>query len=133
MRYILTTTWIWLLLATSAGIGQPAADMSQLRQLNRAGEQELRNLQQPPGYPVPALSRDQQLMRQRLNVQQNTEQQMLQERQRRELLLLNHRAGMPVAPGWQLRLEAINRQRQFWLQQQNQMNRFRGQQGRWIR
>lgn len=84
-------------------------------------------MQQPPATeeevsdPVPYS-----VQRQR-DRQQQSEQRVLQESQRRELLLLNRRARTAQPPYRPSRLDGIGRQRQFQLEQQHQLNRFRMQ------
>jgi len=105
----------------------PIASLPQLMQLNRANQERLRDIQQSPATeeqvsePVPYS-----VQRQR-DRQQQSEQRVLQESQRRELLLLNRRARTAEPPYGPSRLDGIGRQRQFQLEQQHQLNRFRMQ------
>jgi hypothetical protein len=118
------------LFLTSQVIAQPpAASASELTKMNRANQAALRRIQQPPGY-LGAKERAQvNAAQQRLDRQQQGEQRLLQERQRRQVLQLNRRARMPfpVQPSYVPR--SIDMQRRFRLQQQYQLNRFRGQRG----
>jgi len=120
MRFALRTLFLGLLLSPPALCAEAAGEMPQLQQLNRASQQELRNIQEPP---------DQNPQVEQLNRVQNTEQQVLQESQRREVLMQKQRAKVAPATGRPHRLQAIDRQTRFRLQQQNQLNRFRIQQG----
>lgn len=105
----------------------PIASLPQLMQLNRANQERLRDIQQSPATeeevsePVPYS-----VQRQR-DRQQQSEQRVLQESQRRELLLLNRRARTAEPRYGPSRLDGIGRQRQFQLEQQHQLNRFRMQ------
>lgn len=105
----------------------PIANLPQHMQLNRANQERLRDIQQSPATeeevsePVPYS-----VQRQR-DRQQQSEQRVLQESQRRELLLLNRRARTAEPPYGPSRLDGIGRQRQFQLEQQHQLNRFRMQ------
>jgi len=113
--------------------GDPAANLSQtqLMQLNRASQQELRNIQGQPFGTGKAESGQQQSATRQLNRQQDLEQQALQERQRKDLLMQNARARTTKSPGLAPSLQAIQRQQQYRHQQRGQLNRFRVQQGRY--
>jgi hypothetical protein len=116
-----------LLSASPVKADPPIASLPQLMQLNRANQERLRDIRQSPATeeevsePVPYSVR-----RQR-DRQQQSEQRVLQESQRRELLLLNRRARAAGPPYGPSRLDGIGRQRQFQLEQQHQLNRFRMQ------
>lgn len=121
--------WIVVGLAsvTCAFAGPPPGNIGQLQQLNRESEATLRTIQRPAGprrlvEKPPAIQK-------RLDRQQRQDQQWLQERQRRELLILNHRARTDTRPGLPYSLQGINAQGRFQRQQQNQLNRFRLQRG----
>ena len=109
-----------LLVSTSALCEQTGTELPQLMQLNRSSQQELRNIQGTPEKGDPQVNQ--------LNRRQTTEQQVLQENQRREVLMHKQRAKVAPATGRPQRLQAIDRQSQFRVQQQNQLNRFRIQQ-----
>ena len=115
-----------LLLAPPTLANPPPGDTAQLERHNRANEAILGGIQSPPG-PMGAARQDAQ--QRQLNRKQQTEQRQLQERQRRDLLRLNQRARTSVRPGVPYSQQGIHLQRQFQLQQQNQLNRFRIQQG----
>ncbi|MGB5611552.1 MAG: hypothetical protein WBM67_02735 [Sedimenticolaceae bacterium] len=123
--YRCLSTWFCLTLALPVHADEAAAGMSELMQLNRSSQQQLKTIQDSPGR-VDAAQREPGA--DQLDRQQVVEQQMLQERQRRELLMQNQRArtgadtGLPPGP------QSIQQQ-QFRRQQQNQLNRFRIQQG----
>lgn len=106
---------------------------SQLLQLNRESQQQLREVQRPPPFPLGKPARSGEPDPKQLDRQQQIEQRSLQERQRRDLLLLQNRARRTDGPDAAQRLKAIDQQRQFRLQQQQQLNRFRTQQGGRIR
>mgnify|MGYP001828773799 FL=1 len=116
-----------LLSASPEKADPPIASLPQQMQLKRANQERLRDIQQSPATeeevsePVPYSVR-----RQR-DRQQQSEQRVLQESQRRELLLLNRRARAAGPPYGPSRLDGIGRQRQFQLEQQHQLNRFRMQ------
>lgn len=116
-----------LMLNASAVAAPPPANIGQLQQLNRANENALEDIQQRldtrPSTERPSTAQ------RLLNRQQRTNQQMLQERQRRQLLLLNHQSRIDTRPGPPYSLRGIDMQRRFQRQQQNQLNRFRLQQG----
>ncbi len=119
-----------VMLVAPAAVAEPLpGSVPQQMQLNRERQQELREIQRPPPFPLATPSDAEQLTRERLNRKQQVDQQSLQEGQRRDLLFLNHRAHRNIDPEGRLRLEAIDQQRQFRLQQQHQLNRFRTQQG----
>ena len=128
MRLTLPIFWLGLVSSAPAICEDAVAEMPQLQQLNRASQQQLRDIQdasEQPGALKP-LVKDPQL--EQLNRKQNTEQQVLQEGQRREVLMQGQRAKVAPSPGRPYRLQAIDRQSQFRLQQQYQLNRFRTQQ-----
>jgi len=120
MHFTLRTLCLGLLLSAPALSDEAVGEMLQLLQLNRASQQELGNIQEP-AHQNPQVEQ--------LNRRQNTEQQVLQESQRREVLMQKQRAKVAPATGRPHRLQAIDRQTQFRLQQRNQLNRFRIQQG----
>lgn len=122
-----------LFLAPPSGAEPLPGSVPQQMQLNRERQQELREIQRPPPFPLATPSDAEQLQRERLNRKQQIDQQSLQEGQRRDLLFLNHRAHRNTDPEGRLRLEAIDQQRRFRLQQQRQLNRFRSQQGYRVR
>ena len=135
MRRTLPLHWLCLGLAfcVPAFSEETVVNMPQLMQLNRASQQELRDIQSAPRPSDEALSPSRPWRsgsRSRsLDRQQQVEQGTLQEGQRREVLMENQRAKTVPSTGFPRRLEAINQQRQYRLQQQNQLNRFRAQQG----
>ena len=118
-----------ILVVPSSGAEQLPGSVPQQMQLNRESQQELREIQRPPPFPLATPSDTEELEQQRLNRKQQVDQQSLQEAQHRDRLFLNHRAHRNSDPEGRLRLEAIDQQRQFRLQQQHQLNRFRTQQG----
>jgi hypothetical protein len=128
-RLLPTTLCIGLLLASSVLAGPPPGNIGQLQQLNQANEAELANIQRPSTPKPQRLTEKPSAAQQRLDRQQRTDQRMLQERQRRELLILNHRSRIDTRPGLPYSLRGLNLQGQFQRQQQNQLNRFRLQQG----
>ena len=105
----------------------------QLLQLNRESQQQLREVQRPAPFPLGKPSGSGASDPKQLDRQQQIEQRSLQERQRRDLLLLQNRARRTEGPDAGQRLKAIDQQRQFRLQQQQQLNRFRTQRGTRIR
>ena len=131
MRTNLSLACLWLLLCSPAFADETVADMPQLMQLNRASQQELRNIQSAPAPADPALApkRPWRSEPRSLDRQQQLEQGTLQENQRRELLMRNQRAKAAPGTGYPRRLDAIDRQSQFRMQQQNQLQRFRAQRG----
>lgn len=130
MRFIVGLLAASLSCGPAVWADEPAGQTSQLQQLNRASRQELKTIQGQAGQPATLPGPGERLARDRLNRQQEAAQERLQESQRRELLIQNHRARTgPPTPGWQPRLDAIHRQQQFQLQQQYQLNQFRMQQG----
>ena len=103
--------------------GPPPGDLGQLQQMNRASEATLRNIQRPSASS-PTLKN--QMNRQKsLDRRQRADLQRLQERQRRELLLLNHRARTGTISGASHSSRGIDMQRRFQQQQQYQLNRYR--------
>jgi len=129
MTPVRTILLLAMLFAVCGYAAEPVGEMSQLMQLNQASEQELWWMQRP-ATPIPALpTTAEQHYARELQRQQRLEQRQLQESQRREVLLQRHRAPISGIPEARQRLDAINRQRQFQLQQQNQLNRFRTQPG----
>jgi hypothetical protein len=97
--------------------------MAQLQQLNRANEAALREIQRPSRPPWTI--QQQSIMEKYLDRRQQADQRWLQERQRRELLLLNQRARTSAPPALPHSLEGIHLQLRFQQEQQNQLNRFR--------
>ena len=91
--------------------------------LNQASQQELANIQSRAGVPVGERPRHQAHMRKRIDQQRRIAQRLLQERQRRELVLLKHRNRAPYRGSRPLVNPAVQ-QRQFKLQQQTQLRRF---------
>lgn len=128
MRPIVATFCLFLLASLPAHGEQGVAEMPQLQQLNRASQQQLRGIQGNNGVPEKAWPPEQQEQSRSLNRHQLTEQQRLQETQRRNLIMEKERARTAPA-GRSERLNAIDRQSRFRVQQQNQLNRFRIQQG----
>ena len=129
MRRTLTLPWLSLLLSAAVPGDEAPGAMPQLMQLNRASQQELADIQDRAARPEAAPS-TRPAEAERLNRRQHTEQTLLQEDQRREVLMQKQRARVAPAGGRPHRLRAIDRQSRFRLQQQHQLNRFRGQQGR---
>ncbi len=124
MRLAPFVIWTAAALLASPCRAEPVEGLPQQLQLDRASQQELWYLQQPSDDPQAAPSLDQRQARERLYRQQRVEQQMLQERQRRQLLLEHQRDSIRNVPPEQRRLDAIQRQRQFQLEQQRQLQRF---------
>ena len=111
------------ILTFSALADPPPGNLGQLQQLNRASEATLRNIQRPSASSPTVKN---QMNRQKsLDRRQRANLQRLQERQRRELLLLNHRArtGTNLGPAHSLR--GIDIQRRFQREQQYRLNRYR--------
>jgi hypothetical protein len=123
--FITALVWIFLLPGMPVHADEAAAGMSQLMQLNRSSQQQLKTIQDSPDR-VDAAQREPGA--DQLDRQQVVEQQMLQERQRRELLMRNQRARTGEDSGLPQGGQALQQQ-QFRRQQQNQLNRFRIQQG----
>jgi hypothetical protein len=116
-------------MAVSAHGAEPVGEMPQLMQLNRASQQELRVIQsKPPSTGISGAVAGEGGAKQ-LNRKQRLEQRELQEQQRRRLLMEKQRAKTVNQSPQSRRLDAIGRQSQFRQQQQNQLNRFRIQQG----
>ncbi len=113
---------------SAAFAAPPPGDVSQLQQLNRSSDASLDYLQRPTGAPSSSIPQKPDAQR-RLDSRQRAQQHWLQERQRRELLMLNQRARINPNPALPYRLQGIDMQRRFQLQQQNQLNRFRLQHG----
>ena len=128
MRSIFAVFWLYLLVCLPVFGEQGVAEMPQLQQLNRTSQQQLRGIQGNAGVPEKAWPPDPQAQSESLNRRQLTEQQRLQETQRRTLMMEKQRARSAPA-GRSERLNAIDRQSRFRMQQQNQLNRFRVQQG----
>ncbi len=129
MRQLLALSLLWLS-SSLAAAGEPAvAEMPQLMQLNRASQQQLRSIQGNAGVPEQAWPPGSQVQSGSVDRHQITEQQRLQEAQRRTLIMHRQRARTTPASGSSERLGAIERQGRFRLQQQNQLHRFRLQQG----
>lgn len=113
-------------LAADQPAAQPAADQLRLQQLNREHQQQLEQLQRPPGpgYPPPL---DDRTARDRLNYQQQTEQRRLQDAQQRQQSGLQHRSKVaPATP--RNPVPGLIQQQQFRQQQQQQLQQFRLQQ-----
>lgn len=127
MRLIVATFCLYLLASLPAHGEQGVAEMPQLQQLNRTSQQQLRDLQGNAGVPEKTWPPSQQAQSRSLNRHQISEQQQLQETQRRNLIMEKQRARTAPA-GRSERLNAIDRQSRFRVQQQNQLNRFRIQQ-----
>ena len=127
VRKLCTMVCGGLVLASSALANPPPGNTMQLQQLNRANEAALRNIQRPPVQPRKAQRQSD--TRKHLDRQQQAEQRRLQDRQHRDLLMLNQRARTSARPGVPYPLQGIEMQRRFRLQQQNQLNRFRLQRG----
>jgi hypothetical protein len=118
---------VGLAMASTVLAAPPPGSPGQLQQLNRANEAALRAIQRRSEAPrtiEPERPREKQL-----NRQQQADQRLLQERQRRQLLLLNHRARTSARPGLPNSLRGINLQRRFQQEQRIQLNRFRLQRG----
>ena len=128
MRTIVAVFLLCLSACLPAIADQGVAEMPQLQQLNRASQQQLRDIQGNAGVPEKAWPPNPQAPSESLNRRQLTEQQRLQETQRRTLMMEKQRARTAPA-GRSERLNAIDRQSRFRLQQQNQLNRFRVEQG----
>lgn len=126
-----TAICIAALLIAPPSLAEPIGDMSQLMQLNQSSQEALWWMQAPRRQVPGDQSLDQRHAHERLYRQQQMEQQLLQEGQRRELLLRNERARITGVPDSRQRLDAIHRQRQFQQQQWHQLNGFRGHPGRW--
>ncbi len=114
-----------LLSAPPVSADPPIASLPQLMQLNRANQETLRDIQQSPATEEETFEPVPYAVRRQRDRQQQSEQRVLQEGQRRELLLLNRRARTAEPPRGPSRLDGIGRQRQFQLEQQYQLNRFR--------
>jgi len=125
MRITLPPPWLCLVLSMPAFGEDAPGSMPQLIQLNRASQQELRDIQNPPELPGTAQPPPREPHTEQLHRRQDTEQQALQESQRREVLMRKQRAKVAPSAGTPYRLDAINSQRQYRMQQQNQLNRFR--------
>ena len=129
VRYVSSIALGCLLAAVPVFADPVAGEMSQQMQLNQASQQELYRIQNPAGAARPIAEPGQQPSQRQLDRQQQGEQQMLQESQRRQTLLRSHRSGAVTPPSAQNSLEGLSQQRQFELQQQYQLNRFRSQRG----
>ena len=127
LRNLRTTVCGGLVLTSSVLANPPPGNTMQLQQLNRANEAALRNIQRPSGPPRKAQRQPD--TRKHLDRRQQAEQRRLQDRQHRDLLMLNQRARTSARPGVPYPLQGIQLQRRFQLQQQNQLNRFRLQRG----
>lgn len=125
LLFMIALVWVVLLPGTPAHADEAAARMSQLMQLNRSSQQQLKVIQDSAGRVDAA---QQEAGTDQLDRQQVVEQQMLQERQRRELLMKSQRVRTEGDSGLPQGGQAIQQQR-FRNQQQNQLNRFRTQQG----
>ena len=111
------------ILTFTALAGPPPGNLGQLQQLNRASEATLRSIQRPSASSPTVKN---QMNRQKsLDRGQRADLQRLQERQRRELLLLNHGAKTGITSGPAHSLRGIDMQRRFQRQQQYQLNRYR--------
>ncbi len=124
----LAAACVGLALTSTVIAAPPPGDVSQLQQLNRSNDAALDYLQRPTGAPSSSITKLPAAQR-RLDSHQRAQQRWLQERQRRELLMLNQRARINPNPAVPDRLQGINMQRRFQLQQQNQLNRFQLQRG----
>ena len=111
----------------AAGAG---AEIPQQLQLNRASQQELREIQAVPGPPQPPISTERPWRKRSLDREQQLQQGTLQEHQRREVLMQKQRAKTTNRAPSRQRLDAIDRQQQHRSRQQQQLNRFRTQQRR---
>jgi len=131
MRCTLSIALLCLAICVPAVAEETVVNMPQQMQLNRASQQELREIQSAPGPGEPVLppSRPWRSGSDSLDRRQQAAQGALQESQRREVLMDKQRAKTAPGNGYPRRLDAINQKRQFRLQQQNQLNRFRVQQG----
>ncbi len=110
-------------LKLSALADPPPGNLGHLQQLNRASEATLRNIRRPSASSPTVTN---QMNRQKsLDRWQRADLQRLQERQRRELLLLNHRARTGTTSGPAHSLRGIDMQRRFQRQQQYRLNRYR--------
>jgi hypothetical protein len=127
------STLVPVMLVVQSGADPLPGATSQLLQLNRESQQQLREVQRPPPFPLGKPAGSGESDSKQLDRQQQIEQRSLQERQRRDLLWLRDRARRTEGPDAGQRLEAIHQQRQFRLQQQQQLNRFRIQKGSRIR
>ena len=107
----------------SALAGPPPGNLGQLQQLNRASGATLGNIQRP-SVPSPTV-KHQTNQQKSLDRWQRADLQRLQERQRREMLLLNHRANTGTLSGPAQSLRGIDMQRRFQRQQQHRLNRYR--------
>lgn len=128
MRFIVGIFCLYLLAGLPARGEQGVAEILQLHQLNRGSQQQLRGIQGNAGVPEKAWPPNPQAQSESLNRRQLSEQQRMQETQRRTLMMEKQRARTAPA-GRSERLNAIDRQSRFRLQQQNQLNRFRVEQG----
>ena len=91
--------------------------LGQAERLNESSRQQLDRIHDHAGPDLdPALKHRQQ-----------SEQRVLQENQRRDLLWLNRGSGAVNRTPSQRQLQGVHRQRQHQLQQQQQLNRFRQQ------
>jgi hypothetical protein len=115
-----------LLLASVALAEPPPGNMAQLQQLNRSNAAALWDMQHP--VRPRSTTSPKSLMKKSLDQRQRADQQWLQEKQRRELLLLNQRAQTIPRPGVPYSLDSIHMRLRFQQEQQNQLNRFRQQQ-----
>ena len=118
--------------AVNAAADPLPANPAPLDQLNTQSAQALRQMQQPKSlYPPGALqpSTAQASARQGRDLQQQTDQRLLQERQRQEFLWRNRKPAAIPGPGMRPGPDAINQQWRFQLQQQRQLDLFRMQQG----
>jgi hypothetical protein len=121
----------YLMACAPAVSEETVVNMPQLNQLNRASQQELREIQAAPAPSERPLtpSKPWRSGSGSLDRRQQAEQSVLQESQRRELLMNKQRAKTAPGTGYPRRLDAIDQQRRFQRQQHNQLNRFRSQQG----
>ena len=106
------------------------AEMPQQMQLNRASQQELREIQAVPGSPQPPISSEKPWRKRSLDREQQLQQRSLQENQRREVLMQKQGAKTTNRAPSRQRLDAIGRQQNHRTQQQQQLNRFRARQQR---
>lgn len=113
------------------GAEPPPADIAAKDGADEANRRELREIHDPRGHLWSMPTPDEYHARELEYRRHAQQQRQLQETQRHELLMLNQRArtAPPNVPGWRLRLDAINRQRQMQMDQLQQLQRFRAQPG----
>jgi len=128
MRATLIALLCSLASADAALAAEAVGDMIQLQRLNRESQQALQQIQQSPPDTDDGESPSQNIFRRNLDRHQQANQHALQERQRRQVLMQRQRNRIGQDPPWRQRMNAINRQWQYQLQQQHQLNRFQMQQ-----